>query len=62
MNYDSVLDRADVIFLFSKTSRLGLMPTQPPIQWVTRVNIHQGGQSGRRVMLTTNFHVQFCTV
>ena len=57
MNYGSILDRADAIFLFFKTSRLGLMPKQPPIHWVTGVNIHQGGQSGRMVMLKTNFHV-----
>jgi len=39
MNDGSVLVRADVIFLFSKTSKLGLMPTQPPIQWMTVVSV-----------------------
>jgi hypothetical protein len=33
------------IFIFSKTSRLALGPTQPPIQWVPR--FCHGGKAAR---------------
>jgi len=57
MNYGSVLVRAEVIFLFSKTSTLGLMPTQPTIQWVTWVSEPTRGKGGVKVKVTTNFHL-----
>jgi len=58
MNFGSVVVRADGIFLCSKTSTVGLMPTQPPSQCETSVALPTRGKSGQRVKLTSNFHVQ----
>jgi hypothetical protein len=49
----SIPGRCETIFLLAFVSRLVLGPTQPPVQWVSRV-LSPSVKRGRGVTLTTN--------